>query len=1329
MNEHKPQPVTIFIGIAIAIIFIMLGLAVWFEGSGRGWSLEIRVIIELSLLSAFFLSLLLVKYWEGAALWVASMRVARWLAQYDGFRNAHGGTGQASRTPEGASSRPVALRDALRTRHGWRWRYRERWVAVVGDEALVKRMAPNLVRDGYNVAGDTVLLYAGQAGDQLDAAWLDQIRRLRRRRPVDAVVAVVQAHTSARQPFETERTAERLGRHTRALRWAAPAYLLNLTESNMETTGPDEAIGCMWSSTRLQSGEISASLERLCGELADAGVVRLAKEASDRYLAEMSQHIALYGSGLSDLVMQIDQSRVWRSATHGVFFSPLLQARAAVASNVVTTDREHDIIRQRTVWQTVADHSRHIHGRRAGFSFSIATAWVLTVLATLWAVGTMLSGFTNRWTIQTAANTVAKLTAAHDRTQSLLALDALQKQLDTLEVHQHDGAPWYTRFGLNHDAPLFAALWPAYENAAASTVIAPIRTKLEERLQQFASLSDADIASGGDAQVRSAYDSLKTYLMLAKPERASAVFLIPQLIATSALSRPANSTLTEGAWDDLRRHLITFYANHLGSRVTTGGTARATTLAIASDVSLVSAARQTVIGVRGIQNSTDTVYQQILDDAKLKYPPVSLATLLGDAPKEAPFGGTSSRGLFNTTATVPGIFTRAAWDERISKAIDDAGEQRNVAGDWVLSDSRTSAPPTASLRAELRQRYFDDYARAWQQFLNSIHWQPTPTLSGTVDQLTLLADPQRSPLVALMNDIVYQAGTGAATQSLSDTLLSKAQHLVGADQKDPSKMSQPQNTAPLATAFAPLLRLTGTDLSTGNAGNGKAAAQIAATGDLSLARYLERVSAMRLKLQQIMMGADPDAMSRTAAQAVLQGKTSDIADSRDYASRVAASLGEQWAGFGDIFQQPLDQTWQVVLQPAASSLNDTWRTAIVADWDKVFGGRYPFADSDNDASLPEMARFMRPDNGVITQFVSSQLAGVVERQGDRWALVHGANRSALTVDPAFLAALNRLMRVSTVLFPSGDAHVRYELRAVPTPGVTDMRFVLSGRELHYFNQKEEWTPFVWPGDTLENVTHVEWQTEQGGLRSAFDTRGRFGLIRLLERAKVTPQDSARYLLSWKPDALKEGSSGSQSQGIPLSVQLRSEAGAGPLDALTLRHFSLPPRIFVTGSSKGVQKQTADGPPPLPAAMRESAKHAAVPLPPGSPGGVVMSADASVNSRINASVGTSINVPVNPSISTLTNASTNTPDDDGTRPLSAARATPTGAAKQTRRTAPEAGAPAPAPAPNDLSASRVPTTSRPDAALRDKPAGNPRLIDRLADRSGSAGRLMADAFVY
>jgi type VI secretion system protein ImpL len=1084
----------------------------------------------------------------------------------------------ASTDADVGSSRRGKLETALRDRHGSRWRYRDRWIAIVGDEKVVERMVPGLLVNGFVVSDSTVLLYARQSGDSLDTSWLEQIREMRRGRPVDAMVAIEQStaqsgaqfsgaqlNAQSTSPFDGQTIAQKLARHARALRWAAPAYVLNVLDLGSNALTSSEIVGDTWGEARVNQVQLSGSLQALAARLADAGVARLAGNARDRFIGELSCHVGSLRNMLAELVAQAGESRLARCSVHGLLFAPLpvgktpeeLVRHADVKTSVIGQRAQHP------VWQTIADHSRKLHGRRVGFSLSTAAAWIVSGVIALWLIGTVISGMSNRSAMQEAATTLTKLASVQDPTQALLALDALDKQIDTLEIHRREGAPWLARFGLNHDAALMDALQPAYQQAAARVLIAPIQAKLEARLNQLASLSDAEIASGGNAQVQAAYDTLKTYLMLAHPEHADAAFLSTQLLATNAPERPVNASVTPGTWEDVRQHAIAFYASHFKAP------------AITPDVSLVASTRQTIIGVRGIQNSTDAIYQQIIDEAKPKYPPVTLATLLGDHP---------SRGLFNTTATVPGVFTRAAWDERIPKAIDEASEQRTVTGDWVLSDAKIDNTAPSTLKAELRQRYFDDYARAWGQFLNSMRWQNASSLSGTVDQLTLLADPQRSPLVALMNAIVYQASAGAPTQSLSDNLIAKAQQWAGKNEKDPSKQTQPE-LAPLAAAFGPILRLTGSDLATNTPANPKSTPQ--PVGDLSLPRYLERVTAMRLKTQQMMAGADPDAMSRLAAQAMLQGKTSDIADSRDYASRLAASLGEQWSGFGHLFEAPLDQTWQVVVQPASSSLNDIWRTSIVADWNRTFGGRYPFSDADNDASLPDMARFMRLDNGIIAKFVATQLAGVIELQGDRWVAAQGTNQGTLTLDPAFLAALNKLTHVSTVLFPSGDARVRFELRGVPTPGITDMKLISSGQQLHYFNQMEQWIPFEWPGQALENQAQLQWQTDEGGLRSTMYAQGRFALIRLLERAKVEQQDNARYVLTWTPEA---------SLNPPLSVELRAEGGAGPLDILQLRHFTLPTRIFVTSTAKDGAKYAGPNPPPLPSGAITAAQKVGVPLP-------------------------------------------------------------------------------------------------------------------------------------
>jgi len=155
--------------------------------------------------------------------------------------------------------------------------------------------------------------------------------------------------------------------------------------------------------------------------------------------------------------------------------------------------------------------------------------------------------------------------------------------------------------------------------------------------------------------------------------------------------------------------------------------------------------------------------------------------------------------------------------------------------------------------------------------------------------------------------------------------------------------------------------------------------------------------------------------------------------------------------------------------------------------------------------------------------------------------------------------------------------------------VNDVKLVFAGRDFQYFNQQEEWMPFVWPDQSLDARSHIEWQTAEGGLRTAMDAQGRFGPVRLFENAKIAQQDNARYLLTWAPD---------HASGIALSVQLRSEAGSGPMEVLALRHFRLPDRIFVVNARNATARTTASGPPPLPAAARAAGQRAAVSLPVG-----------------------------------------------------------------------------------------------------------------------------------
>src|SRR5207253_1863456 len=156
-----------------------------------------------------------------------------------------------------------------------------------------------------------------------------------------------------------------------------------------------------------------------------------------------------------------------------------------------------------------------------------------------------------------------------------------------------------------------------------------------------------------------------------------------------------------------------------------------------------------------------------------------------------------------------------------------------------------------------------------------------------IDQLKLMADARQSPVIALMKSLTYQGGAGARKDSLSDTLVAKAQDLLSKKAAAPEPI-KPDAAGPLGAAFGPVLRLVGQT---------QAGQDI--NGDLSLQRFLDRATALRLRLQQVSNSADADAQARQMAQALFQGKGSELADTQAYAQLMAASLGSQWAGMGE----------------------------------------------------------------------------------------------------------------------------------------------------------------------------------------------------------------------------------------------------------------------------------------------------------------------------------------------------------------------------------------------------------------------------------------------
>ncbi len=117
---------------------------------------------------------------------------------------------------------------------GWSWRYSRPWLLLTGDDRSIGRLIPELVESGWMVTADAVLLWSKADPDgRPDENWLRQLGKLRRRRPVDAVVLTLDG--AAELPMQRRGSSPcgvNLARIADTLHWSAPVYLLDVAQAD-----------------------------------------------------------------------------------------------------------------------------------------------------------------------------------------------------------------------------------------------------------------------------------------------------------------------------------------------------------------------------------------------------------------------------------------------------------------------------------------------------------------------------------------------------------------------------------------------------------------------------------------------------------------------------------------------------------------------------------------------------------------------------------------------------------------------------------------------------------------------------------------------------------------------------------------------------------------------------------------------------------------------------------------------------------------------------------------------------------------------------------------
>ena len=1027
------------------------------------------------------------------------------------------------------------LRRHLHSRFGLFWRSKVRLLLITGNEDAIEQLIPGLEKSLWLEGNRTVLIYGGSLTAEHDKEKYTALCKLRRGRPLDGIVRVLPQKLNL-TPQLSDNDLRGLEKISELLRYSAPVWIWKLCDSDWsQTNRTEQAVGASFP-LRASSDDITHQLESMLSWLREQGVSQIAEYRQNDFLLRLAQSLKTGG-----IHRWSEQLAPWMYTTQkritlrGLMFS-LAQSQPAEdpkgttlgtagEEKFIPTSQRHALTLSAT-WQGIVEDCTSVRGRRVGMAWEQTLAWALMAVIGVWGAGTLLSFAMNRLQIVSVAEQAHALVEHPSVSDDqLTALQALRNDAGRLQHRIQDGAPWYQRFGLDHNPQLLSAMLPWYGVANNRLIRDPANLALQQKLSTLASLPPnsplrAQLAKPG-------YDQLKAWLMMSRPDKTDGAFYAETMKSV----QPTRTGISTGLWQSLSPDLWAFYLNELPKRPE---------WKITPDPQLVNQSRQVLLQQIGRRNAESTLYENMLTSVRRNFADVSLEDMTS---------GTDARRLFSTDEVVPGMFTRQAWEGGIQQAIENAANSRRDEIDWVLSDSHKTVSADLSpeaLKARLTQRYFTDFAGSWLNFLNSLRLNPANNIADVTDQLTLMSDVRQSPLIALMNTLAWQGQSGQKSEGLSDSLIKSAKDLVGGKEKPVIDQSASGPQGPLDETFGPLLTLMGK-----NTGSNV----MSADSSLSLQTYLTRITRVRLRLQQVASASDPQEMMQTLAQTVFQGKSVDLTDTQQYGSLISASLGEEWSGFGStMFVQPLTQAWETVLQPSAASLNDKWSRSVVANWHTAFDGRYPFAAAKSDASLPMLAEFVRKDSGRIERFLTTELNGVLHKEGSQW-VPDKVNSQGLTFNPAFLKAVNQLSQLSDILFTDGSQGISFELQARAVPQVVETQLTIDGQQLRYFNQMAEWQSFRWPGETYKPGTMLTWTSTSAGARLFGDYSGTWGLIRWLEQGRRQQIDRSQWMMSFTaPD------------GRTLQWVLRSQLGKGPLALLDLRGFSLPDQIFSVDSA-------------------------------------------------------------------------------------------------------------------------------------------------------------------
>ncbi|WAK00364.1 type VI secretion system membrane subunit TssM [Methylobacter sp. YRD-M1] len=649
---------------------------------------------------------------------------------------------------------------------------------------------------------------------------------------------------------------------------------------------------------------------------------------------------------------------------------------------------------------------------------------------------------------------------------------ALLKQMDALYAVRtvySDDAPWSMQLGLYQGDKVRPLVDSAYGKQLSNRFLPLIKARLEQRLVSEEAKNPEIL-----------YELLRVYLMLGNPDKMDTRIFRPWIALDWENNYP------QAVQQGLLVHLDNLLELPMEAQPL--------------DEQLVAGTRQILTQIPVAQQ----VYMRIKREALQRHDyDFKLIDALGLSGNRV---FSTARGTLEEQL-VPGFFTYDGFYQIFLKESKDLAKQA-VEQQWVLGeDNMAGVQDSADLEAKLRNYYFIDFIKRWDDLLNNLSIRATANIQQSIEVLEIVSGND-SPLRKLLQALDQQtsltrvpAGAGAL-----DKVKQGAEAAAGGD----ARMQKLLNAAKVAG-------VTGESA----AGSGQ-----------EVERHFERLTA---QIRNIGGAVAIDQVIADLGQ--LYGYMADLGSTSDTSAAVNLALQRSSGGGNDIIAQinlhsarlpdPLKDwvrtlasgNWGIILGGAKAQLNRSLQSEVATVCKSALEGRYPLSKaSRTDITLQDFGKFFAP-NGVLDQFFNTHLKPFVDTSGMQWKLIAQDNQS-IGLSLGVLSQFQNAAKIRDVFFQSGGQlpAISFELKPLQLDSNASRFWIdMGGQQTDYRHGPARATQFQWPG-TGGGLVRYGFEKPDGKLVSRSE-EGVWALFRVLDKADIQRSTQDSYIVTFAIEGL------------------------------------------------------------------------------------------------------------------------------------------------------------------------------------------------------------------